>query len=104
MVATLFALNFGVSELRVRSSWVRRLLEPDPTGIGRDGQWLLPELHRQGPDIVDVEAALREHGLYSVVQMKVVTLEIDGSINVVANDGTDTAESRRRRRRSRRFF
>jgi uncharacterized membrane protein YcaP (DUF421 family) len=99
VILTLFILNRGISLLRVRSTWVRRFLEFGPTVIGRDGAWILPELVRQGLDLGDVEAALREHGLDDVGQMKLATLEADGSISVVATDKADTSEARRRRRR-----
>ncbi len=102
VIATLFILNRALSLLRVRSPLVRRLLEFGPTEIGRDGRWLLPELVRQGLDLVDVEAALREHGLDDVSQMERAVLEADGSISIVATDSGDTSEARRRRRRYRR--
>jgi uncharacterized membrane protein YcaP (DUF421 family) len=102
IIATLFVLNRALSLLRVRSGLVRRILEFGPTEIGRDGRWFLPELVRQGLDLVDVEAALREHGLDDVSQMKHAVLEADGSISIVAADSGDTAEARRRRRRYRR--
>jgi uncharacterized membrane protein YcaP (DUF421 family) len=102
VIVTIFSLNRGLAALRVRSRLVRRLLEFGPTVIGRDGAWLLPVLVRQGLDIVDVEAALREHGLDAVDQMKLATLEADGSISIVATDTADTGGARRRRRRYRR--
>ncbi len=101
VILTLFVLNRGVAILRVRSPFVRRLLEFGPTVIGRDGAWLLPTLIRQGLDLVDVEAALREHGLDAVKDMKLATLEADGSISIVAIDSVGAAGSRRRRTRSR---
>jgi uncharacterized membrane protein YcaP (DUF421 family) len=102
VIVTVFSLNRAVSELRVRSSLVRHLLDFGPTVIGRDGVWLLPVLVRQGLDLVDVEAALREHGLDTVEQVKLATLEGDGSISIVAKDAADTSEAHRRRRRYRR--
>jgi uncharacterized membrane protein YcaP (DUF421 family) len=102
VIATLFVINRGLSVLRVHSSLVRRILEFGPTVIGRDGEWLLPQLVRQGLDLVDVEAALREHGLDDVAQMRLATLEADGSISIVAIDSAETEEARRRRRRYRR--
>jgi uncharacterized membrane protein YcaP (DUF421 family) len=102
VIVTLFVINRGISLLRVRSPLVRRILEFGPTVIGRDGAWLLPELVRQGLDLVDVEAALREHGIEDVSEMKLATLESDGSISIVANDEADTREGTRRRRRYRR--
>jgi uncharacterized membrane protein YcaP (DUF421 family) len=102
VILTIFSLNRGVAALRVRSQLVRRLLEFGPTIIGRDGAWLLPVLVRQGLDLVDVEAALREHGLGAVDEMKLATLEADGSISIVATDAADTGVARRRRRHYRR--
>ncbi len=102
VVLTIFIINRGVAVLRVRSARVRRLLEFGPTVIGRDGAWLLPSLVRQGLDLVDVEAALREHGLDTVAEMKLATLEADGSISVVAAGDVDSSVARRRRSRSRR--
>jgi uncharacterized membrane protein YcaP (DUF421 family) len=99
IVLTLFALNRGVAFLRVRSRFIRRLLEFEPTVVGRDGAWLLPVLVRQGLDLVDVETALREHGLEDVKQIKLAMLEADGSISIVATDAADTVKARRRRRR-----
>ena len=102
VIVTLFTLNRGIAALRVRSRLVRRLLEFGPTIVGRDGRWLLPVLVRQGLDLVDVEAALREHGLDTVDQMKLATLEADGSISIVATDKADAGGATRRRRRYRR--
>ena len=102
VILTLFVLNRAVAALRVRSPLVRRILEFGPTVVGRDGAWLLPVLVRQGLDLVDVEAALREHGLDAVKQMKLAILEADGSISIVATDAGAPTGARRRRTRSRR--
>jgi uncharacterized membrane protein YcaP (DUF421 family) len=101
VIVTLFAIDRGLALLRVHSSLVRRLLEFGPTVVGRDGAWVLPALVRQGLDLADVDAALREHGLDSVKQMKLATLEEDGSISIVADDAGGDQGARRRRARSR---
>jgi uncharacterized membrane protein YcaP (DUF421 family) len=102
ILTTLFILNRAVAFLRVRSRLVRRIVEFGPTVIGRNGVWLLRELVQQGLDLVDVDAALREHGLDSVEQMKLATLEADGSISIVGSDAADAATNTRRRRHYRR--
>jgi uncharacterized membrane protein YcaP (DUF421 family) len=102
VIVTIFTLNRGVAALRVRSPLIRGLLEFGPTVVGRDGAWLLPVLVRQGLDLVDVEAALREHGLDAVKQMKLATLEADGSISIVAIETAGTAQIKHRQRRYRR--
>lgn len=102
VILTLFALDRGIALVRVRSRLVRRVLDFGPTVVGRDGAWLLPVMVRQGLDLVDVDAALREHGLAEVKEMKLATLEADGSISIVAKDEGGAVGSRRRRTRSRR--
>jgi uncharacterized membrane protein YcaP (DUF421 family) len=102
IVITIFSLNRLVAEARLRIPLVRRLLEFQPTAIGRDGRWLKDELEKQGLDLDDVGAALREHGLERADQMKLATLEEDGSISIVPADGEDNPSAQRRRRRYKR--
>lgn len=102
IVVTMFSLNRIVAEARLRIPFVRRLLEFQPTLVGQDGAWLMDELRKQELDLDDVEAALRQHGLERVEQMKVAMLEEDGSISIVPAEGEDNPESRRRHRRYRR--
>jgi uncharacterized membrane protein YcaP (DUF421 family) len=102
ILATIFVLNRLVSEARIRIPFVRRILEFKPTTIGRDGHWRTAEFGRQGIDLGDAEAALRQHGLERVGQMKLATLEEDGSISIVAADDGATAGVQRRTRRYRR--
>jgi uncharacterized membrane protein YcaP (DUF421 family) len=102
IVITIFGLNRLVAEARVRIPIVQRLLESKPTEIGRDGTWFKDALEEQGVDEEDVGAALREHGLERVEQMKLAVLEEDGSISIVPADGEDNPSACRRRRRYKR--
>jgi len=102
IIVTIFSLNRIVAEARLRSSTIRGFLEFQATVIGRDGQWLLEELEKQGVDLDDVDAALREHGLERVDQMKLAMLEEDGSISIVPIGSEDNPTARRRRRRYKR--
>jgi uncharacterized membrane protein YcaP (DUF421 family) len=102
IVVTIFSLNRFVAEARLRIPMVRRLLEFEPTIIGRNGRWLKRQMEEQGIDLDDVHAALREHGLVRVEQMRLAVLEEDGSISVVPAEGEDTPQAKRRRRRYKR--
>jgi uncharacterized membrane protein YcaP (DUF421 family) len=102
IIATMFSLNQVIVQARLHIPMVRRLLEFQPTIIGRNGRWLKDELENQGLDLDDVQAALREHGLVRVEQMKLAVLEEDGSISIIPAEGEDTPEARRRRRRYKR--
>jgi uncharacterized membrane protein YcaP (DUF421 family) len=102
IIVTIFSLNRLIAEARVRIPLVRRLLEFQPTVIGQDGRWLSKAVEKEAIDVDDLEAALREHALESVEQMKLAVLEEDGSISIVPNDDADNAIARRRRRRYKR--
>ena len=102
IIVTIFSLNRLVAEARLRIPFVRRLLEFEPTVIGRDGVWIVDELEEQGLDLDDVDAALREHGLERVDQVKLAMLEEDGSISIVPTDDQDNPTAKRRRRRYKR--
>jgi len=75
IIVTIFVLNLLVAQLREHVPVVRRLLEPGPTVIGRDGHWIRAALDREGLDDTDVEAALREHGLDDVGDVRLAVLE-----------------------------
>jgi len=98
VLATLFAITTLIGLLRARVPWVRSLLQFEPTTIGRDGTWLPAIVEEEGLDDADLGAALREHGLEDVRQVRLATLEEDGSISIVAYDGTGTPAAKRRRR------
>jgi len=102
IVVTIFSLNRIVAEARLRIPMVQRLLEFEPTIIGRNGKWLKDQMEEPGLDLDDVHAALREHGLIRVQQMKLAVLEEDGSISIVPAEGEDTPQAMRRRRRYKR--
>jgi uncharacterized membrane protein YcaP (DUF421 family) len=96
IIATLLFLNFAVGWLRSRSRLFNRIVEPSSTVVARDGEWMDEELRRQGISPEESSAALREHGLDSVKETRLVVLEGDGSLSVVPKD--QSAASRRRRR------
>ncbi len=98
IIATIFTLNRAVAEARRKVPAIRRLLEPPATVVGRDGQWLDEALVREGLDEDDLGAALREHGLESVTEVKLATLEEDGSISIVAGKQRRVRMHARRRR------
>ncbi len=98
IIVTIFFLNGVVAQLRRRVPLVRRLLEFEPTVIGKDGAWLTEALDSQGLDPDDLGAALREHGLDSIKEMKLAVLEADGSVSIVPTDGNGVRIRARRRR------
>ncbi len=102
ILATVFALNWLTARARARLPWLRRLLEPEPTVLARDGAWLDVAVRAGDLDEVDLAAALRQHGLERVEDARLVVLEQDGSVSVVPKE-TDGEALRRRRRPARRL-
>lgn len=98
IIVTLFALNRTVAWGRRRFATVRRLLDVAPTTIAEDGAWLEDALAHEGLDDEDLHAALREHGLESIGEVRLATLEQDGSISVVAREGRAVHIRQRHRR------
>ncbi len=102
ILATVFALNWLTAQGRERLPWLRRLLEPEPTVLARDGVWLDDAVHGEDLDPEDLAAALRQHGLERIEDARLVVLEQDGSVSVVPKE-TDGEALRRRRRPARRL-
>ncbi|MGH7610976.1 MAG: DUF421 domain-containing protein [Candidatus Dormibacteria bacterium] len=97
IIGTLLLLNFLVSQGRVRSKLLRRMLEPPATVLATGGKWIPAALHHQGMDMQDVAEALHEHGVSDVKDTVLVELEPDGSISVVDRQGQRVRARRRSR-------
>jgi uncharacterized membrane protein YcaP (DUF421 family) len=102
ILVSVFALNWLTAWARERVPWLRRLLEPEPTVLARDGAWLDEAVRAQDLAEDDLAAALRQHGLERVDDARLVVLEQDGSVTVVPKE-SDGEALRRRRRPARRL-
>ena len=98
ILVTLFGVNYLVAGARRRFPAFRRLIDVPPTTIALDGAWLRPALEHEGLDDQDLQAALREHGMESISEVKVATLEHDGSVSVVPREGSAVSIRQRHRR------
>ncbi len=101
IVATLFALNRLTAIARKQSSLARRILDYAPTVVAKNGKWIAAAIEGEDLDMDDLEAAIREYGLESVKDVKLATLEHDGSISVVPATGPALHMRHRRRYRRR---
>jgi uncharacterized membrane protein YcaP (DUF421 family) len=87
IMATLFTLNAIVAYVRKHSAVARRILDFAPRTIAENGKWIEAALQKEGLDPDDLVAALREHGLDSISQVKIAVLEHDGSVSIVPKNG-----------------
>jgi len=80
---TLLAVNWGVSQLRLRSGRLSGQLIGSPTLLVNDGQFVDAHLRKEGITREEVMMALREHGVGKVEDVESAVLEVDGAISVV---------------------
>lgn len=89
-VLTLLGLDYGLKWLTGRSRRLRSAIEGEPRLLVRDGRLLQKALREESIEVDDVYAALREHGLLRVEDVRLAVLETDGSISVIAREGAKT--------------
>lgn len=94
---TLFLMNAGVARLTLRYPYLRSIVEGTPTVLIRDGNILHKNLLREGISGDVLEEMLREHGTNTIANVRLATLEIDGSISVVRTDDSKHIVQPRRR-------
>jgi uncharacterized membrane protein YcaP (DUF421 family) len=89
LVATLIFWNVVLDWLAYRSAALRRILEPPPLPLIKNGRWIRANLKQQWITTEEVEAKLREHGIESVAQVKAAFLEPDGELGVIKRSASD---------------
>ncbi len=98
--AVLLVLNLVVARYRERIGLFRSLVEGQPAVLVADGRLVPEAIRREGIDTLELEQAVREHGLSGLGEVKMAVLEVDGTISVVPR-GTDTIRTHRRFRQRR---
>ncbi|SRR5258706_2379500 len=96
--AMLFLLNFVVG--KVGGKWLKfgKLLRGHATLLINHGIVQVDKLQREGISFDDLMAALREHGVATVEDVRLAVLEVDGSISVLKNDDLTPAGHKPHRR------
>lgn len=93
--ATLFALNYLVSQLSTRYNILGQELLGTPTLLVNDGHLLTENLRRERVNPDDVLMAMREHGVGDIGDVRQAVLETDGTISIVTDDTAVTRTKRR---------
>lgn len=83
LVGTLVFWNYALDWASFRWKAVRRLTEPDPLQLVKDGQMLMRNLRKEFLTREDVEAQLRQAGVEDVRQVRAAYLEGDGQLSVL---------------------
>lgn len=93
LVATIAGWNMLMDWVSFRFPATRRLLEPSPLVLVRDGQMLRRHMRREFVTAEEIMAQLRQHGIERLSQVKLATMESDGSISIIRADGQEETEA-----------
>lgn len=85
-VLTLLGLDYLLKALTGRSRRLRAAIEGEPRLLVRDGHLLERAMREERIEREQVQAALREHGLLRIDDVRLAVLETDGTISVIAKD------------------
>lgn len=97
LVSTIAFWNYALDAAAYRWLPVRRFVEGEPLELVRDGKINRHNMRRELITMDDLMAALREHGLDRVEQVKCARMEKDGEISVIARNQHDAPSTKSRR-------
>jgi uncharacterized membrane protein YcaP (DUF421 family) len=83
LVSTLIAWNVFLDWLSFRFSWLRRLAEPGPLMLIRNGRMLKRNMRIEFITEEELRSKLREEGVESLEQVKSAYMESDGQISII---------------------
>jgi uncharacterized membrane protein YcaP (DUF421 family) len=86
LVGTLIAWNLLLDWLAFRSPRLRRLVEPAPLPLIKDGEWMRANLKRAWITSEEVLSKLRERGIEDIAGVRRAYLEPGGESGVIRND------------------
>ena len=86
VVLTLAAWNYLLDWVSYRSPAMRRVLQPAPLVLVRDGQVLRANLRRELVTMDELMAAMRLQGIDNIALVKSARMEADGLITVIRVD------------------
>ncbi len=79
----LMTLHWILAQLASRVRWVSSVVEGSPVHLARDGEALRDAMLRDAVSEYDLNEALRQSGVESVADTRLIVLEPSGKINVL---------------------
>jgi len=92
LVGTIFAWNYVLDWASYRFPIVRRVLEPPPLPLIKNGNLLRRNLRSELLTVADLMSQLRQHGVGDAGQVKRCYIEPDGRLSVIKYDPNEPAE------------
>ena len=90
LVATIASWNYALDWGAFHCAALRRLVEPPPLALVREGRVLRANLRKELVSVNELTTKLREQGVEHFDQIAVAYMESDGEISVVRRDGGDS--------------
>ncbi len=87
LASCLIALNYAVALLTARSPAAHNLIEGRAVVLARDGRVFREVLRRELVSRIDFDEAMREAGCHELARIKTATLESNGRITIMTDDG-----------------
>jgi uncharacterized membrane protein YcaP (DUF421 family) len=84
--ATLLAVAVAMGRLTKRSRRAERWIDGTPVVIARDGRTIEEAMDRERITRQELESAIRKNNLEHLADVRIATVEPDGSISVVPRD------------------
>jgi uncharacterized membrane protein YcaP (DUF421 family) len=100
LVGTIAAWSYLIDFASYRSSGMRRLLEPPPLLLVREGRLERRNLRREFMSRDELLSQLREKGVDRIEDVHAAYMESDGSVSVIQKKGRGAANDTKRQRRS----
>ena len=76
-------VNYALDYIIVKYPKIRHILEGDPAVLIKNGKMNRRILSQEHVSVDELFAAMREHGIESVSEIKKATLELNGKITIV---------------------
>lgn len=83
LVLTIIFWNYALDWLSFRSEWFRKLIEPQPLLLIRNGNMIRENMRRELITVDELRGHLREQGIDHMGEVARATIESDGRISVV---------------------
>jgi uncharacterized membrane protein YcaP (DUF421 family) len=81
--AALLIANTGVARIRSRIPFLERVVEGQPAVLIADGDLVPDQIRHERIDMIELEQAVREHGLAGISDVRLAVLEVDGTISII---------------------
>jgi uncharacterized membrane protein YcaP (DUF421 family) len=98
LCATLIAWSYFFDWLAYRFPAMRRVLEPSPLLLIRDGQLLRRNMRQEYISVEELMSHLREHGVESIREVRRAHMEPDGQLSLLKYE-TDPSEDQSAKRK-----